>query len=69
MSKHTFTVVVAADADQDDCLAAAEESYVTEHKSLKGYNLSARWTDETRETVTLSVPAWHAEAIGLVASA
>jgi hypothetical protein len=64
MSKHTFSVTVPADADQDDCLAAAEAAYIAEHPSLKGYDLSARWTDDTRETVTLSVPAWHWEALG-----
>ena len=68
MTKHTFTVTVFADPDQDDCLAAAEAAYVAEHPSLKGYDLSARWTDDDRETVTLSVPAWHAQDVGLVES-
>lgn len=52
-------VVVAADADEDDCLVAAEAAYIGEHPELRGYDLSPRWTDDDdRETVTLVVPAW-----------
>lgn len=52
-------VTVAADPDQDDCLAAAAEAYTEEHPALKGWDLSPRWTDDrNRETVTLSVPRW-----------
>lgn len=53
---------VPADADQDDCLTAAADGYIAEHPSLRGYDLAPRWTDDdTRETVTLTIPQWHAE--------
>jgi hypothetical protein len=54
-------VVVAADPDQEDCLAAAAAEYISEHPVLAGWDLYPRWTDETRETVTLSVPSWAVE--------
>lgn len=54
-SKST-TVTVRANPDLDDCLAGAAEAYVSEHPELKGWDLDPRWTDETRETVTLTVP-------------
>lgn len=56
-------ITVPANADADDCLADAAEAYVADHPGLKGYDLSPRWADETRETVTLSVPSWHYEAV------
>lgn len=56
-NKHV-DVIVAADADADDCLTAAAEAYIEEHPDLAGWDLSPRWTDEVRETVTLTVPAW-----------
>lgn len=54
-------IVVPADADEDDCLAAAAEAYVADHPALKGYDLEPHWTDDdVRDTVTLLVPAWAA---------
>lgn len=48
--------LVPANPDLDDCLTGAADAYVAEHPELKGWDLSPRWTDETRETVTLTVP-------------
>lgn len=60
MSKY-IEITVAANADLDDCLKGAAEAYLEEHPDLAGYDLSPRWADEdSRETVTLTVPAWHA---------
>lgn len=56
-------ITVPANPDADDCLADAAATYVGEHRSLRGWDLAPRWTDEDRETVTLSVPRWHYEAI------
>ena len=56
-------ITVPANQDADDCLADAQAAYLAEHSSLKGWDLSPRFTDETRETVTLSVPRWHYEAV------
>lgn len=59
-------VTVPADEEQDDCLTAAQTAYIEAHPDLVGYDLSPRWTDADRETVTLSVPrsvdmwwSWH----------
>ena len=58
----SVTVTVTANPDEDDCLAAAEREYISEHPELRGYDLSPRWTDEDdRETVDLTVPAWVVE--------
>lgn len=53
----TSTVTVPANPDLDDCLMGAEAAYIATHPELKGYDLEPRWTDETRETVTLTVPS------------
>lgn len=55
-------VVVTADQDQDDCLAAAAESYIATHPALTGWDLSPTWADASREQVTLTVPAWAARS-------
>lgn len=55
------TITVPADPDADDCLAAAEAAYLDEHPSLAGYDLDPQWGDDNRETVVLTVPAWHLE--------
>lgn len=57
-TKKTVQVVVAADADQDDCLTAAAEQYIEEHPALKGWDLAPVWADEDREQVALTVPVW-----------
>lgn len=56
-------VTVKADPNADDCLAAAAENYLAQHRNLRGWDLAPRWTDETRETVTLTVPRWHYDAL------
>ncbi len=56
------TITVPADADQDDCLTAAAERYLADHTDLAGWDLAPRWTDDERETVTLTVPQWHGDA-------
>ena len=58
MSKN-FEITVMADENLDDCLAGAAEAYIEENPDLEGYDLSPRWTDDSRETVTLTVPGWH----------
>ena len=55
-------ITVPADPNADDCLSAAAAEYASEHR-LSGYDLAPRWTDDNRETVTLSVPKWHYDAI------
>lgn len=64
MSKNSKSVeiVVSANPDLDDCLTGATEAYIEEHPELEGYDLAPRWTDGDRETVTLTVPSWAAEA-------
>ena len=57
-------VIVTADPDQDDCLTAAADEYIAEHPDLTGYDLAPRWTDDERETVTLTVPKWYAGQVG-----
>lgn len=61
MTNHEITV--PANPDLDDCLTGAARDYIAEHSDLRGYDLSPRWTDEERESVTLSVPGWHYDAI------
>jgi hypothetical protein len=56
------TVTVPADPDVDDCLAYAAAKYIAEHPELNGYDLSPRWTDDDRETITLTVPRWSLSA-------
>jgi hypothetical protein len=54
-------ITVPADPGEDDCLAAAAESYVADRPALKGWDLAPRWTDgDERDTVTLTIPAWAA---------
>lgn len=62
MSKH-IDITVKANADADDCLADAAARYIARNPELRGYDLSPRWTDDERETVTLTVPRWHYEAV------
>jgi len=51
------TIIVTADQDQDDCLAAAAAEYISEHPECAGYDLSPAWADDERETVQLTVPS------------
>lgn len=43
--------------DCDDCLAAAAAAVAFDH-NLKGYDLSPRWKDDTREVILVDVPDW-----------
>jgi hypothetical protein len=53
----TYTIItVHADPDQDDCLSAAAAEYVSDHPELDGWDLEPRWSDESRERVSLTVP-------------
>lgn len=57
----SIKIVVAADADQDNCLAAAAEAYIEEHPALAGWDLAPQWEggeDGDREQIVLSVPEW-----------
>lgn len=56
-------ITVKPNDDAEDCLADAEETYIREHSALRGWDLAPRWTDGSRETITLTVPGWHYEAI------
>jgi hypothetical protein len=59
----SIEITVPANEDVDDCLTAAAASYFAAHPELKGWDLSARWTDDTRESVTLTVPAWSLKSL------
>lgn len=61
MTKST-TILVTANADADDCLTDAVDSFVADHPDLAGWDLSPRWADESREQVALTVPAWSLES-------
>ena len=51
------TIIVRADSDADDCLAAAVERYIDEHPEAEGWDLRPRWVDDDdRELVALTVP-------------
>lgn len=57
----TITVSAAQYEDHDDCLTAAAEDYISEHSDLEGYDLDARWADDQRDEILLTVPAWSVE--------
>ena len=42
----------------DDCLADAAADYIAAHKGLEGWDLDARWEDEQRDGILLTVPDW-----------
>lgn len=63
MTTTKITITVPADPDLDDCLSGAERAYIEDHPGLEGYDLSPRWYDDSRERVSLTVPAW-AEDLG-----
>jgi len=57
-------VLVPSNADEDDCLTAAADTYLLDHPELQGYDLSPRWTDDdTRESITLTIPAWAGDYV------
>jgi hypothetical protein len=56
MTYTTIEVPAAQYADLDDCLAAAEADYLSEHPAAAGYELCARWRDCEREIILLDVP-------------
>ena len=59
----TVEITVRADLAADDCLSDAVASYLTNHYGLRDWDLAPRWTDESHETITLTVPLWHYEQI------
>lgn len=63
----SFEIVVPANPDLDDCLAGAAEAYVADHPDLEGYDLAPRWTDSSRDHVTLIIPRWFAADHGMLA--
>lgn len=42
-------------ADDDDCLVAAATDYADAH-NLAGWELDARWENDQRETIILTIP-------------
>ena len=59
MSKHTIVTISARKyQDSDDCLIDAARDYVATHPDLAGWDLEARWEDEQRDAILLTVPTW-----------
>lgn len=56
MTTDTMTVLVPADADADDCLAAATSEFIEANPTLVGHDLDPQWADDDREVVALTVP-------------
>lgn len=57
MTSSSIKIIVRADENLDDCLQGAADAYIAKHPKLAGWDLLPEWTDEdTRETVTLTVP-------------
>lgn len=54
----SIEITVAANADADDCLAAAADEYIAEHPELTGWDLDPRWAADDCEEIALTVPAW-----------
>lgn len=58
-------IMVDANEDEDDCLAAAAEAYVEDHPELEGCDLDPEWDDVVERTkVRLWVPLEHAIKVG-----
>lgn len=56
MSKRTEIEVDAKRFEnEDNCLAAAEAAWMAEHGSEGWTSVEARWTDNNRDTITLSL--------------
>ncbi len=53
----TLTMAAKRYEDHDDCLAAAEAE-VKKRYGLEGWNLDARWSDNQRDTILLTVPLY-----------
>lgn len=59
LAKNTIVRLKAAPYGwYDDCLAAATADYIDDHPDLKGYDLDARWEDDERDAILLTVPDW-----------
>jgi hypothetical protein len=56
-----ITVSAAQYEDADDSLAAAAADVASE-RGLEGYDLDARWADEDRSEIALTIPAHAARA-------
>ena len=48
-----------ADSDHDDVLQAVADR-AAEAFGLEGWNLDARWSDDSRDEVIVTVPEWAA---------
>ena len=68
VANNSVEITVTANADAEDCLADAAATYIDENSELVGYDLAPRWTDDDRETVTLTVPVWATRAVTITAS-
>ncbi len=57
MSNQTKTILVDAKQyeDADDCLQAATLGYLFANKSVEPWQVEAKWTDNQRDTITLTI--------------
>lgn len=53
----TLTIPARRYIDCDDCLTAAADSTAARY-GLEGWDLDARWADEDRTAILVTVPAW-----------
>lgn len=51
-------ISVSPNEDQDNPLAAAAEAWIADHPQLRGWDLAPRWSDDQRDEILLTVPAW-----------
>lgn len=65
MSTTTITISAAQYADYDDCLGAAASDVVAALGLPDGYDLAPRWTDEQRDTITMTADARDVDAEAL----
>lgn len=54
MAKRTVEIQASKVQDHDDCLAAACE-IVAAREGVEDWQVSARWTDEERESITVTI--------------
>ncbi len=55
-SMTTIRIEARQHEDHDDCLAAAAKAYASKH-ALEGWDLEARWEDDQRDFILLTVPS------------
>ena len=58
----TLSLVAKRYEDHDDCLAAAADDIAAIY-GLEGWNLNARWQDDSRETILVDLPG-HVRVTG-----